>query len=55
MARRSSVIGQMFMMIKEKKSYWLVPVFAVFFSLIILSILATFGGGAMAPFIYTLF
>lgn len=55
MARRQSVIGQLFLMIKAKKSYWLIPVIAVFLSLIILTVLASFGGGAMAPFIYTLF
>lgn len=52
---RKSVVGQMMLMIKTKKSYWLIPVIAVFFSLIILTALASFGGGAMAPFIYTLF
>ncbi len=55
MTRRLSVIKQLLLMIKANKSYWLIPVVAVFLSLIILSILASFGGGAMSPFIYTLF
>lgn len=42
-------------MIRENKAYWLIPVIAVFLSLIILSGLASLGGGSMAPFVYTLF
>ena len=55
MAKRQSVMGQLLLMIKTNKQYWLVPVIAVFLCLIILTLLASFGGGAMSPFIYTLF
>ena len=55
MAKRQSVTSQLILMIKKTKSYWLIPVVAVFLSLIILATLASFGGGAAAPFIYTLF
>ncbi len=55
MAKRQSVIKQLFSMILAHKSYWLFPMFAIIAVLIILTLLASFGGGAMAPFIYTLF
>ena len=55
MDKRKSVSSQLLLMIKTHKSYWLIPVIAVFLSLILLTILASFGGGAAAPFIYTLF
>ncbi len=52
---RQSVLKQLLVMIKTHKSYWLFPIIAVFVALILLTVLASFGGGATAPFIYTLF
>ena len=48
MAKRQSVMAQLLLMIKTNKQYWLVPVIAVFLCLIILTLLASFGGGAMS-------
>jgi hypothetical protein len=45
----------MLRMILDHKAYWLLPVMIVFVLLILLTVLASFGGGASAPFIYTLF
>ncbi|WP_417558716.1 DUF5989 family protein [Mesoflavibacter zeaxanthinifaciens] len=43
----------MFLFIKERKKYWLVPLIIV---LLILGVLIVFGGNsAFAPYIYSLF
>jgi len=46
-------LKDLWLFIKERKKFWLVPVIVV---LLLLGILIVFGGGsAIAPFIYTLF
>lgn len=41
------------MYMKERKKWWLVPIFVVFILLGLLIVLSS--GSALAPFIYTLF
>jgi hypothetical protein len=46
-------IKDLWLFVKERKKFWLVPVIVV---LLLLGVLIVFGGGsALAPFIYTLF
>ena len=46
-------LKDLWLFLKERKKFWLVPVIVV---LLILGILIVFGGAsAIAPFIYTLF
>jgi hypothetical protein len=46
-------LKDLWLFIKERKKFWLVPVILV---LLLLGLLIVFGGGsAIAPFIYTLF
>lgn len=46
-------LKDMWMFLKERKRYWLLPVVLV---LLVLGVLIVIGGGsAVAPFIYTLF
>lgn len=48
-----SFLKDLWLFMKERKKFWLLPVIIV---LIILAILIVFGGAsAIAPFIYTLF
>jgi hypothetical protein len=46
-------LKDLWLFIKERKKFWLVPIILV---LLLLGVLIVFGGGsAIAPFIYTLF
>jgi hypothetical protein len=47
------MLKDLFLFLKERKKFWLVPVTLL---LLILGVIIVFGGGsAIAPFIYTLF
>ena len=48
-----SLLGELWLFMKVRKKYWLVPIIVVMFLLGGLLILAQ--GSAIAPFIYTLF
>jgi len=48
-----SLLGELWLFMKERKKYWLVPIIVVMFLLGGLLVLAQ--GSAIAPFIYTLF
>ena len=52
MPRRQSIVREYFAFMRHNKAYWLVPIVTV---LLLLGALLVFGGGAAAPFIYTLF
>jgi hypothetical protein len=52
MARRNNIVLEYVAFLKHNKAYWLVPIVSV---LLLLAVLLVFGGGAAAPFIYTLF
>jgi len=48
-----SFVRDLWLFMKERRKFWLVPVIMI---LLLLGILIVFGGGsAIAPFIYTLF
>jgi hypothetical protein len=47
------MLKDLWLFIKERKKFWLIPVILV---ILLLSLLIVFGGSsALAPFIYTLF
>jgi hypothetical protein len=52
MAKRTNILKEFFLYVKENKVYWIVPIIIV---VLILTLLVFFGGTAAAPFIYTLF
>ncbi len=52
MAKRTGILAEFFLFLKENKLYWLTPIIIV---MLLLILLVTLGGGAAAPFIYTLF
>lgn len=47
-----SFIKELWLFLKERKKWWLMPLILV---LLILGVLVILGGTALAPFIYTLF
>jgi len=50
--RESSFLGELWGLIREQRKYWLMPIIAV---LLLLGVLISLSGTAVAPFIYTLF
>lgn len=55
MARRNSILTEFYSFIRENKAYWLTPIIVAVLLLAGLIVLGAVGGGAAAPFIYTLF
>jgi hypothetical protein len=55
MARRRSILTELLGFFKEHKTYWLVPIIVAILFLAGIIVLGGVGGGAAAPFIYTLF
>ena len=55
MSKRRSVVSELFLFVKENKAYWMTPIILAVLLLAGLIILGAVGGGAAAPFIYTLF
>ncbi len=49
---RYSLLGEFIDFLKDNKKWWLLPIVAV---LVLVGLLMFVGGGAAAPFIYTLF
>ncbi|MBI3882123.1 MAG: hypothetical protein HY301_18945 [Verrucomicrobia bacterium] len=47
-----SLVGEFFLMLRQNKKYWLVPLIAV---LLLFGLLIILGATGAAPFIYTLF
>ena len=50
--RESSFVGELFGMLRQQRKYWLMPLIVV---LLLLGLLISLSGTAVAPFIYTLF
>lgn len=48
-----SIMGEFFAFLWERKLWWMIPLFIVFFGIGLVLVLAQ--GSALAPFIYTLF
>ncbi len=55
MAKRTGIVSEFYAFIRENKAYWLVPINICVLMLAGLIVLGAVGGGAAAPFIYTLF
>ena len=51
-SRESSVISELFALLREHRKYWLLPILLL---LLLFGGLMFFSGTAAAPFIYTLF
>jgi hypothetical protein len=52
MSKRTGIVREFFLFLRERKAYWLVPVIIV---LLLLAVLVVLGSTGAAPFIYTLF
>ncbi len=51
--RRTGIVGELWMFMRERKKWWLLPVITVM--LLVGSLIALAQGSALAPFIYTIF
>jgi hypothetical protein len=51
-ARRTGIIGEFILFMRERKAYWMAPIIV---GLLLLALLVVLGNTAGAPFIYTLF
>jgi hypothetical protein len=50
--RENSFLGELWMLLRQKKKYWLMP---IVLTLLLLGVLVFLSSTAAAPFIYTLF
>jgi Family of unknown function (DUF5989) len=48
----SSFLGELWALMRQQRKYWLMPIIVV---LLLLGLLVSLSGTAVAPFIYTLF
>jgi len=55
MSRRRGIISEFYLFIRENKVYWLTPVIVAILLLAGIIVAGAVGGGAAAPFIYSLF
>lgn len=55
MSRRRGIVSEFFTFIREHKAYWMTPIIIAVILLAGIIVLGALGGGAAAPFIYTLF
>lgn len=55
MARRPGIVSQLFVFVREHKAYWMTPIIIAVLLLAGIIVLGALGGGAAAPFIYSLF
>lgn len=55
MSKRKGVVSEFYLFLRENKVYWLSPIIIVTLLLAGIIALGALGGGAAAPFIYTLF
>jgi hypothetical protein len=52
MAKRHSLLGELWTFVRENKAYWIAPIILV---LLLVGLLIILGSSKAAPFIYTLF
>ena len=50
--REGTFVGELWLLISQRKKYWMIPIVAV---LLVFGLLVMLSGTAAAPFIYTLF
>ena len=50
---QAGIMGELWMFMRERKKWWLLPVIAVM--LLVGSLIVVAQGSALAPFIYTIF
>jgi|KBSSwiStaDraftv2_1062776.scaffolds.fasta_scaffold1790392_1 hypothetical protein len=55
MSRRRGIVSEFYLFIRENKVYWLTPVIVAILLLAGIIVAGAIGGGAAAPFIYSLF
>lgn len=55
MSKRKNIISEFYLFIRQNKVYWLTPLIIAIVLVAGIIILGALGGGAAAPFIYTLF
>ena len=55
MSKRRNIVSEFYLFIRQNKVYWLTPIILAVILLAGIIILGALGGGAAAPFIYTLF
>ena len=55
MPKRRGIVSEFYSFIRENKAYWMAPIIVAVLLLAGLIVLGALGGGAAAPFIYTLF
>jgi len=53
MAKRRGIIGEFALFMKEHKSYWLLPLIVTILLLVVITVLAGLGGGALSWVMYT--
>lgn len=53
--KRRSVITEFADMVRQNRSYWMIPIIGIVVLLVGLLTLTTVGGGVFAPFIYAVF
>jgi len=53
LSSKASIIGEFIRFLWERKLWWMIPMFLVFFAIGLLLVFTQ--GSALAPFIYTLF
>jgi hypothetical protein len=53
--RRNNLIKEFYAFVRTHKAYWMAPIIVAILLLAGIIVLGALGGGAAAPFIYTLF
>ncbi|MCA1590289.1 MAG: DUF5989 family protein [Acidobacteria bacterium] len=55
MAKRRGIVSEFYSFVRENNAYWMAPIIIAVLLLAGIVVLGALGGGAAAPFIYTLF
>jgi len=55
MTKRKTLVLEFYLFVRQNKVYWLLPIILALGLLVGIVVLAGLGGGAAAPFIYSLF
>lgn len=55
MSKRKNIVSEFYLFIRQNKVYWLTPIILAVVLLAGVIVVGALGGGAAAPFIYTLF